>query len=145
MTVFTSRPPRFRCGVCTWQSLKQYVAVLHRAHTSGFCSALQQLSHSVALLLSLSAAASSVLGIWCLYSPLSSVKPHEPTELPTGERREDVEHRFVHHLGLPRDWLHRDDFGTGGRDCAVFAAVEWPPEGFQGAEQKCRRMSSRCS
>jgi hypothetical protein len=40
------------------------VAVLHRAHTSGFCSALEQLPHSVALLLSLSAAASSVLGIW---------------------------------------------------------------------------------
>ncbi len=36
---------------------------MHRAHTSGFCSALEQLSHSVALLLSLSAAASSVLGI----------------------------------------------------------------------------------
>ena len=31
------------------------MAVLHRAHTSGFCSALEQLSHSVALLLSLSA------------------------------------------------------------------------------------------
>ena len=29
------------------------MAVLHRAHTSGFCSALEQLSHSVALLLSL--------------------------------------------------------------------------------------------
>jgi hypothetical protein len=40
------------------------VAVLHLAHTSGFFSALEQLSHSVALLLSLSAAASSVLGIW---------------------------------------------------------------------------------
>jgi hypothetical protein len=26
------------------------VAILHRAHTSGFSSALQQLSHSVALL-----------------------------------------------------------------------------------------------
>jgi hypothetical protein len=37
------------------------VAVLHRAHTSGFCSALEQLLHSVALLLSLSASASSVL------------------------------------------------------------------------------------
>jgi len=38
------------------------VAVLHRAHTSGFCSALQQLSQSEALLqllLSLSPAASS--------------------------------------------------------------------------------------
>ena len=35
------------------------MAVLHRAHTSGFCSALEQLSHSVALLLSLLAAASS--------------------------------------------------------------------------------------
>jgi hypothetical protein len=31
---------------------------------SGFCSALEQVSHSVALLLSLSAAESSVLGIW---------------------------------------------------------------------------------
>ncbi len=41
------------------------MAVLHRAHTSGFCSALEHLSHGVALLL-LSAAASSVLGIWCL-------------------------------------------------------------------------------
>jgi hypothetical protein len=40
------------------------VAVLHLAHTSGFFSALEQLSHSVELLLSLSAAASSVLGIW---------------------------------------------------------------------------------
>ena len=50
----------------TWQSLEQEAAVLHRAHTSGFCSALEQLSHSVSLLLSLSAAASSVLGIWCL-------------------------------------------------------------------------------
>jgi len=40
------------------------VAVLHRAHTSGFCSALEQLSHSLALLLSLSAAASSVRGIF---------------------------------------------------------------------------------
>ena len=40
------------------------MAVLHLAHTSGFFSALEQLSHSVALLLSLSAAASSVLGIW---------------------------------------------------------------------------------
>ena len=39
-----------------------YVAVLHRAHPNGFCSALQQLFHSVALLL-LSAAASSVLDI----------------------------------------------------------------------------------
>ena len=29
------------------------MAVLHRAHKSGFCSALEQLSHSVALLLSL--------------------------------------------------------------------------------------------
>ena len=35
------------------------MAVLHRAHTSGFCSALEQLSHSVALLLSLSAGAST--------------------------------------------------------------------------------------
>ena len=42
------------------------MAVLHRAHTSGFCSALEQLPHSVALLLSLSAAASSFLGIWNL-------------------------------------------------------------------------------
>ena len=33
--------------------------VLHRAHTSGFCSALEQLSHSVALLLSLSAVRAS--------------------------------------------------------------------------------------
>ena len=40
------------------------MAVLHLAHTSGFFSALEQLSHSVALLLSLSAAASSVLGTW---------------------------------------------------------------------------------
>ncbi len=39
------------------------MAVLHRAHTSGFCSALEQLPHSVALLLSLSPAASSVRGI----------------------------------------------------------------------------------
>jgi hypothetical protein len=38
------------------------VVVVHRAHTSSFCSALQQLLHSVALLL-LSAAASSVLDI----------------------------------------------------------------------------------
>jgi hypothetical protein len=56
------------------------VVVLHRAHTSGFCGALEQFSHGVlqslsaalllslsaALLLSLSAAASSVLGIWSL-------------------------------------------------------------------------------
>ena len=35
------------------------------ASTSGFCSALEQLSHSVALLLSLLAAASSVLAIEC--------------------------------------------------------------------------------
>ena len=42
------------------------MAVLHRAHTSGFCSALEQLPHSVSLLLSPSAAASSVLGIWNL-------------------------------------------------------------------------------
>ncbi len=56
----------FLCAVCTWQSLEQLVAVLHRAHTSGFCSALEQLSHSVALLLSLSAAAFSVLGICSL-------------------------------------------------------------------------------
>jgi hypothetical protein len=81
------------------------VAVVHRTHTSCFCSALQQLSHSVALL-SLSAAASSILGIWCLYPPLSSVKPRGSTELPTGERREDVGHRFVQHLDLP---------ATGGR------------------------------
>ena len=47
------------------------MAVLHRAHTSGFCSALEQLPHSVALLLSLSAAASSVLGIW-ISSPVKS-------------------------------------------------------------------------
>ena len=52
----------------TWQSLEQEAAVLHRAHTSGFCSALEQWPHSVALLLSLSAAASSVLGIWCLWA-----------------------------------------------------------------------------
>ena len=39
------------------------MAVLHRAHTSGFCSALEQWPHSVALLLTISAAASSVLGI----------------------------------------------------------------------------------
>ena len=57
---------------------------MHRAHTSGFCSALQQLSHSLPLL-TLSAAASSVLGICCHYSPLSSVKPFGPTDLPTRE------------------------------------------------------------
>ena len=42
------------------------MAVLHRAHTSGFCSALEQLSHSVALLLSLSAGC--VLRPWHLES-----------------------------------------------------------------------------
>ena len=46
-------------------------AVLHREHSSGF---LQQLSKSVAFL-SLSAAASCVLDIWCLEAPYSSVKP----------------------------------------------------------------------
>ena len=41
------------------------MAVLHRAHTSGFCSTCSSFrTHSVALLLSLSAAAFSVLGIW---------------------------------------------------------------------------------
>ena len=48
------------------------MAVLHRAHTSGFCSALEQLPHSVALLLSLSAVASSVLGIWISKLPIKS-------------------------------------------------------------------------
>jgi len=37
------------------------VAVLHRAHTSGFCRALEHLPHSVALLLSLSTSSSSFL------------------------------------------------------------------------------------
>jgi hypothetical protein len=41
-----------------WQSLEQ-VADLHRAHTSGFCSALQHLSQSVALLSHSPAASSS--------------------------------------------------------------------------------------
>ena len=60
-------------------------------HSLSFSRALEQLLHSVALLLSLSAAASSVLGIWCLWAPWapwSSVKPRGPTELPTGERRQ---------------------------------------------------------
>ena len=46
------------------------MAVLHRVHTSGLCSTLEQLPHSAALLLSLPAAASSVLGIWCLWAVL---------------------------------------------------------------------------
>jgi hypothetical protein len=56
------------------------VAVLHRAHTSGFCSALEQLPHSVALLLSLSAAASSFLGIW-------NLREVKPSVLAMGTRR----------------------------------------------------------
>ena len=58
------------------------MAVLHRAHTSGFCSALEQLPHSVALLLSPSAAASSVLGIWNL-----SLREVKPSVLAMGTRR----------------------------------------------------------
>ena len=46
------------------------MAVLHRVHTSGLCSTLEQLPHGAALLLSLPAAASSVLGIWCLWAVL---------------------------------------------------------------------------
>ena len=59
------------------------MAVLHRAHTSGFCSALEQLPHSVALLLSLSAAASSFLGIW----NLSRLREVKPSVLAMGTRR----------------------------------------------------------
>ena len=59
------------------------MAVLHRAHTSGFCSALEQLPHSVALLLSLSAAASSFLGIW----NLSLLREVKPSVLAMGTRR----------------------------------------------------------
>ena len=53
------------------------MAVLHRAHTSGFCSALEQLSHSVALLLSLSAGC--VLRPWHLQEQLqtSSKSTHD--------------------------------------------------------------------
>jgi len=58
------------------------VAVLHRAHTSGFCSALEQLPHSVALLLSLSAAASSLASGISHY--LREVKP---SVLAMGTRR----------------------------------------------------------
>ena len=67
MKAFIARPPRLLCAVCC-----VHLAVLGTvcgglaSHTSGFCSALEQLPHSVALLLSLSAAASSFLGIWNL-------------------------------------------------------------------------------
>ena len=42
------------------------MAVLHRAHTSGFCSALEQLPHSVGLLLSLSSG-------MCLHTVFSAI------------------------------------------------------------------------
>jgi len=65
MTAFIARPPLFPVWCVNLAFLGTEVVVLHRAHMSGFCSALEQLPHSV-VMLSLSAAASCVLGIWCL-------------------------------------------------------------------------------
>jgi hypothetical protein len=61
------------------------VAVLHRAHTSGLCSALEQLLHSAGLLLSLSAAASSVLGR-CVRPSLASGLGHPSTSSEASSR-----------------------------------------------------------
>ena len=80
-----------------WRSCIERTRVASAAPCSSY---LTSLSAAVITLLppplaSLSAAACSVFGIWSLQAPLSIVKPRGPTELPKGERREDVGHRFV--------------------------------------------------